>query len=117
MGMWCNLDSMAASGAVGCGFKSRHARFLTKISDLPRKPLELFGSPCASIAFEAAFIPIAGSGTCLTVLQCDAHHDDSDIWIVKVDLLLIFLLSGERLLCRIMALHRCVLIGLAHAWA
>ena len=26
-GMWCNLDSTPASGAVGCGFKSRHARF------------------------------------------------------------------------------------------
>jgi len=26
VGMWCNLDSTAACGAVGCGFKSRHAR-------------------------------------------------------------------------------------------
>jgi len=27
MGMWCNLDSTTACGAVGYGFKSRHARF------------------------------------------------------------------------------------------
>ena len=26
--MWCNLDSTAACGAAGCGFKSRHARRL-----------------------------------------------------------------------------------------